>query len=125
MMKSENDYHKFLIKFLHLAGKAQMPDMKYKYEFNMKLSFFLQKMMIQKYLKINFFQKFSMYCSQMIQTLKKINRAENYMHRSDQSAREALNILNILKYLTFSDSEQTQLFLEKKCFICKKSDHMS
>ena len=115
----------FLIKFFHLTDKTQMFDMKYKYKFNMKFLFFLQKMMIQKYLKINFFQKFSTYCSQMIQTLKKINRAENCMYRSVQSAREALNVLNILKYLTFSDSEQTQLFLEKKCFICKKSDHMS
>ena len=54
-MKNENDYHEFLIKFLYLADEAQMSDMKYKYEFNMKLSFFLQKIMIQKYLKINFF----------------------------------------------------------------------
>src|SRR5437762_12358221 len=104
-MKNKNDYHKFLIKFLHLADKAQMSDMKYKYELNMKLLFFLQKMIIQKYLKINFFQKFSIYCSQMIQILKKINRAENCMHKSDQLTREILNILNISRYFTLSDSE--------------------
>ena len=124
-MKNENDYHKFLIKFFHLADKAQMFDMKYKYELNMKLSFFLQKMIIQKYLKINFFQKFSTYCNQMIQIFKKINKMKNHMYRSDQSAREALNVLNISKYLIIFDNEQTQLFLKKKCFICKKLDHIS
>src|SRR5438034_11701905 len=104
-MKNENDYHKFLIKFFHLADEAQMSDMKYKYEFNMKLSFFLQKMMIQKYLKINFFQKFSTYCSQMIKTLTKINRMKNHTHKSDQFTKRISNVLNILKYFTFSDSE--------------------
>src|SRR5947207_13715159 len=104
-MKNENDYHKFLIKFLYLTDEVQMFDMKYKYKLNMKLLFFLQKMMIQKYLKVNFFQKFSTYCSQMIQILKKINRAENCMHKSDQLTREILNILNISRYFTLYDSE--------------------
>src|SRR5436190_13346403 len=124
-MKNDNDYYKFFIKFLYLTDETQMSDMKYKYEFNMKLSFFLQKMMIQKYLKINFFQKFSTYCSQMIQIFKKINRAENHICKSDQFVRRISNILNISRYLIIFDSEQTQLFLEKKYFICKKSDHMS
>ena len=102
-----------------------MSDMKYKYELNMKFSFFLWKMMIQKYLKINFFQKFSTYFNQMIQTFKKINRAENCTCKSDQLTKEISNVLNILKYLILSDNEWAQLFLEKKCFICKKSNHMS
>ena len=80
-MKNENDYHKFLIKFLYLTDEVQMSDMKYKYKLNMKFLFFLQKMMIQKYLKINFFQKFSTYCSQMIQIFKKINKAENHIYK--------------------------------------------
>src|SRR5436190_22345652 len=109
-MKSKNDYYKFLIKFLYLADKAQMSDTKYKYELNMKLSFSLQKMMIQKYLKINFFQKFSTYCSQMIQTLKKINRAENHTHRPGQPTRETPNISNTPRYPALSDSEWAQLF---------------
>src|SRR6266480_2590015 len=104
-MKNENDYHKFLIKFLHLADKIQMSDMKYKYELNMKLLFFLQKMMIQKYLKINFFQKFSTYCNQMIQILKKINREENHTYKLNQLARKVSNISNISRYLIISDSE--------------------
>ena len=81
MMKNENDYYEFLIKFLHLTDEVQMSDMKYKYKLNMKFLFFLQKMMIQKYLKINFFQKFSTYCSQMIQIFKKINKAENHIYK--------------------------------------------
>ena len=125
MIKNKNNYHEFFIKFFHLANKIQMFDTKYKYELNMKFLFFLWKMMIQKYLKINFFQKFSIYCNQMIQILKKINKAENHTYKLNQLTRRILNISNILKYLIFSDNEQTQLFLKKKCFICKKSNHIN
>ena len=41
IMKNENNYHKFLIKFFHLVNEAQMSDIKYKYELNMKLLFSL------------------------------------------------------------------------------------
>ena len=57
--------------------------------------------------------------------LKKINKTENYIYKSDQFTKKVLNVSNALKYLIISDNEWAKLMLKEKCFICRKSNHMN
>ncbi|OJD10397.1 hypothetical protein ACJ73_09811, partial [Blastomyces percursus] len=73
VMRRADDFHQFLTRFLHLAGESELPASEYKYEFNEKLSFDLQRLVITEFHSKSSFDEFSKHCSQVAHTLRKIN----------------------------------------------------
>jgi hypothetical protein len=62
MQCADNIFQSFLIKFLHLAGEAEIPDSEYKYELNQRLNYCLCNTVANAYVKEKGFQHFSIYC---------------------------------------------------------------
>ena len=86
-MYKNNNFYKFLIKFLYLAGEASISRDNYKYKINTKLAFDLQKAVVTNFISSSSFNEFSTHCSQVFHTLQNIASMESRLRRPQNSGR--------------------------------------
>ena len=87
IMHKNDNFHEFLIKFLHLADEASISRNDYKYEINIKLTFDLQKAVVINFIFSSSFNEFFTYCFQVFHTFQNIVSIEFCLHRSQNSGR--------------------------------------
>ena len=87
-MRKNNNFYKFLTKFLHLAREANILENNYKYKINTKLAFDLQKAIITNFISLSLFNKFLAHYSQVFHTLQNITSIESRSRRLQNSGKD-------------------------------------
>ena len=126
-MHKNDNFHEFLIKFLHLINEVNIFKDDYKYEMNIKLTFNLQKAVVINFIFSSSFNEFFTHCFQVFHTFQNIVSLEFHLRKSQNPGRinanqrqQSIKLTNVAK-----DVNQTRLFCEKRCFICMKTNHIA
>ncbi|EEH33634.2 hypothetical protein PAAG_04684 [Paracoccidioides lutzii Pb01] len=134
-MRNEDNYHKFVTKFLHLAGEANIVKGDYKTDFNNKLSFDLQRMVAVVNAITNTYAEFQKICAQAVHILQTINITQKLKSlQRNESNTFKQNILQAFNSQTSSDTFAIKSSIMKKimsicpdiqCYYCKKKGHIA
>ncbi|EEH41013.2 hypothetical protein PAAG_09098, partial [Paracoccidioides lutzii Pb01] len=110
---NENNYYKFITKFLHLTGEVKIVNRDYKTDFNDKLFFNLQRMIAVVNTITNTYIEFQKICTQVAYIFQ---------------------IINIFNSQTLSDTSATKFYIMKKTistysdiqwYYCKEKNHIT
>ena len=94
IMRNDDEYHTFVIKFLHLTDETQIFKNNYKENFLHKLSFNLQQMIAVACINCITFQEIQKICARTIHYLKEISNQRSHFanHENRENIRSSIEI---------------------------------
>ncbi|KGQ01970.1 hypothetical protein PAAG_11366 [Paracoccidioides lutzii Pb01] len=116
IMCNENNYHEFVTKFLHLTGEVKIVRGDYKTDFNDKLSFDLQKMIVVVNVITDTYAEFQKICVQAAHILQTINNTLQTVNSQTSFS------ISTTKSSTVKEALSSHLDIQ--CYYCKKKDHI-